>query len=101
VDHARKRCADKRGAGEPPLELDETRISTDRPWELVALDDALVELAKFDERKARVIELHYFGGLTQEEISTVCEIHVNTVSRDIRFSEAWLRRQLRAETQVE
>ena len=101
VDHARKRCADKRGAGERPLELDETRISTDRPWELVALDDALVELAKFDERKARVIELHYFGGLTQEEISTVCEIHVNTVSRDIRFSEAWLRRQLRAEMPAE
>ncbi len=101
VDHARKRCADKRGAGERPLELDETRISTERPWELVALDDALVELAKFDERKARVIELHYFGGLTQEEISAVCEIHVNTVSRDIRFSEAWLRRQLRAEMPAE
>jgi RNA polymerase sigma-70 factor, ECF subfamily len=101
VDHARKRCADKRGAGERPLELDETRISTDRPWELAALDDALVELAKFDERKARVIELHYFGGLTQEEISAVCEIHVNTVSRDLRFSEAWLRRQLRTETRAE
>ena len=97
VDHARKRGAEKRGAGERPVELDETRIATDRPWELVALDDALEELAKFDERKARVVELHYFGGLTQDEIAAVCEVHVNTVSRDLRFSEAWLRRQLRGD----
>lgn len=97
VDHARKRCAEKRGAGDRPSELDETRIATDRPWELVALDDALVELAKFDERKARVIELHYFGGLTQEEIAAVCDIHVNTVARDLRLSEAWLRRHLHGE----
>jgi RNA polymerase sigma factor (TIGR02999 family) len=97
VDHARKRGAEKRGDGERPVELDETRIATDRPWELVALDDALEELAKFDERKARVVELHYFGGLTQDEIAAVCEVHVNTVSRDLRFSEAWLRRQLRGE----
>jgi RNA polymerase sigma factor (TIGR02999 family) len=97
VDHARKRCAEKRGAGERPIELDETRIATDRPWELVALDDALKELAKFDERKARVVELHYFGGLSQEEIAVVCEVHVNTVARDLRISEAWLRQQLRGE----
>ena len=101
VDHARKRCAEKRGAGERPLEFDETRIATDRPWELVALDDALEALAKFDERKARVTELRYFGGLTQEEIAAVCDIHVNTVARDLRLSEAWLRRQLRTETQAE
>ena len=96
VDHARKRGADKRGAGERPVELDETRIAIERPEELVALDGALAELAKLDERKARITELHYFGGLTQEEIAAVCEIHVNTVARDLRFSEAWLRTQLRA-----
>lgn len=98
VDHARKRGAEKRGAGERPTELDETMLSSDRPWELVALDDALEELAKFDERKARITELHYFGGLTQEEIAVVCEIHVNTVARDLRLSEAWLRSRLRAES---
>ena len=95
VDHARKRCADKRGAGERPTELDETRVAIDRPWELVALDDALDELSKLDERKARVTELHYFGGLTQDEIATVCEVHVNTVARDLRLAEAWLRTRMR------
>ena len=96
VDHARKRGADKRGNGERPIELDETRIAADRPAELIALDDALSALAAFDARKARVIELHYFGGLTQDEIATVCEVHVNTVARDLRIGEAWLRNQLRA-----
>ncbi len=98
VDHARKRCADKRGAGERPAEFDETRVASDRPWELVALGDALEELAKLDERKARIVELHYFGGLTQEEIAAVCDVHVNTVARDLRLSEAWLRSQFRAQT---
>jgi RNA polymerase sigma factor (TIGR02999 family) len=95
VDHARKRCADKRGAGERPAELDETRIAVDRPWELVALDEALDELARTDERKARVTELHYFGGLTQDEIAAVCDVHVNTVARDLRLAEAWLRTRMR------
>jgi RNA polymerase sigma factor (TIGR02999 family) len=94
VEHARKRCAAKRGAGQPLLEFDEARIATDRPWVLVALDDALNELAKLDERKARVIELHYFGGLTHAQIAVACDIHVNTVARDLRLGEAWLRRQL-------
>ena len=96
VDHARKRCAEKRGGGERPVELTEARVATERPWELVALDEALEALAKFDERKARVIELHYFGGLTHDEIATVCEIHANTVARDLRVGEAWMRQQLRA-----
>jgi RNA polymerase sigma-70 factor (ECF subfamily) len=64
VDHARKRGAKKRGAGERPAEFDETRVAIDRPAVLVALDHALDELAEFDERKARVLELSYFGGLT-------------------------------------
>lgn len=96
VDHARKRGAEKRGAGVAPAELDETRVAIERPSELIALSDALDELVKFDERKARVTELHYFGGLTHEEIAVVCEIHVNTVARDLRLSEAWLRSHLRA-----
>jgi RNA polymerase sigma factor (TIGR02999 family) len=96
VDHARKRCTQKRGAGERPTEFDEMRVANERPQEVVALNDALEELEKFDERKARVIELSYFGGLTQDEIAAVCDIHVNTVARDLRLGEAWLRNQLRA-----
>jgi RNA polymerase sigma factor (TIGR02999 family) len=95
VDHARKRGADKRGAGERPAQFDETRVAIDRPSELVALDEALGELGKFDARKARITELHYFGGLTQDEIAAVCDVHVNTVARDLRLSEAWLRSRLR------
>jgi RNA polymerase sigma-70 factor, ECF subfamily len=94
VDHARRRCAEKRGGGNDPVAFDEMLVTTDRPWELVALDDALVDLAKFDERKARITEMHYFGGLTQEEIAAVCDLHVNTVSRDLRLSQAWLRARL-------
>jgi RNA polymerase sigma factor (TIGR02999 family) len=92
VDHARKRCAEKRGSGNELVEFDETKVSTDRPASLIALDEALERLAKVDERKARVTELHYFGGLTQEQIAVVCNVHVNTVARDLRLSEAWLGR---------
>lgn len=98
VDHARKRTADKRGGGERPVELDETQVAIERPEALIALDRALEELTKFDERKARITELHYFGGLTQEEIAAVCDVSVNTVARDLRSSEAWLRTQLRADS---
>ncbi|TMQ10994.1 MAG: sigma-70 family RNA polymerase sigma factor [Deltaproteobacteria bacterium] len=94
VDRARRRRADKRGSGDRPIALDENCIAIGRSWDLVALDDALEELAKHSERKARVVELYYFGGLTQEEIAAVCDVHVNTVARDLHFSEAWLRRHL-------
>jgi RNA polymerase sigma factor (TIGR02999 family) len=100
VDHARRRVRGKRGAGEPAIDLDETIVATDRPWELIALDEALEALAKLDPRKARVVELHYFGGLGHDEIAAVCEVHVNTVARDLRFSEAWLRRELGAGEQA-
>jgi DNA-directed RNA polymerase specialized sigma24 family protein len=97
ADRAHFFAIDKRGDGERPVELDETRMPVERPWELVALDGALGELARLDERKARIIELHYFGGLTQEEIAAVCDVHVNTVARDLRLGEAWLRSHLRAQ----
>jgi RNA polymerase sigma-70 factor (ECF subfamily) len=96
VDYARKRCRGKRGGGERPLDLDETIVATAHPFELIALDEALEALAKLDARKAQIVELHYFGGLAQEEIAAVCNVHVNTVARDLRFSEAWLRRELGA-----
>ena len=94
VDRARRRLARKRGAGNRPTALNETRIAIDQPGDIVALDEALEDLAKYNERKARVVELHYFGGLTHAEIAAVCDVHVNTVARDLDFSVAWLRRYL-------
>jgi len=94
VDHARKRSAEKRGAGAKPVTFDEQLIAGDRPSELVALDEALVALAALDDRKARAVELHYFGGLSQAEIAEVLDVHVNTVARDLRLAEAWLNRHI-------
>jgi RNA polymerase sigma factor (TIGR02999 family) len=94
VDHARKRSRGKRGGGERPIPLEEGIASSERPDELVALDDVLVALAEFDDRKARIVELHYFAGLTQAEIATALDVHVNTVARDLRLAVAWIQTQL-------
>jgi RNA polymerase sigma factor (TIGR02999 family) len=93
VDHARRRDAGKRGSGER-ITFDEGLVSAARPAELVALDGALQELARVDERKARAIELHYFGGLTQAELAEALGVHVNTVSKDLRLGEAWIQRYM-------
>lgn len=94
VDHARRRNAAKRASGATPVTFDESIVDTDRPEELVALDDGLEALAAFDERKARIVELVYFGGLTQVEVAELLELHVNTVARDLKLAEAWLHRAL-------
>lgn len=94
VDHARKRGAVRRGAGQAPLSLDEAIVAPDRAAEFIALDEALEHLAKDDERKARIVELHYFGGLTHAEIARLVDLSPATVARDLRFAEAWLRRHL-------
>lgn len=95
VDHARRHRAAKRGSGERDLSLDEAAIfSTERAESLVALDDALESLAEFDERKSRLIELRYFGGLSVEEISEVEETSVATVKRHMRTAEAWLHKEM-------
>ena len=91
VDHARQRQALKRGGGALKVTLDESLVSTQtRADELIALDEALEKLAAFDRRKADVVEMRYFGGLTMEEIAEVLKIHVNTVTRDWRAARAWL-----------
>ncbi len=94
VDSARKRSARKRGGGERPITFDDAALAAERPEALVALDDALSALAHLDERKAKAVELFYFGGLTRDEIASAQDVHVNTVSRDLRFAEAWLNRYL-------
>jgi RNA polymerase sigma factor (TIGR02999 family) len=91
VDHARNHQAAKRGSGGQKISLDEGLMVTDeRAAELVALDDALNELAAFDEQKGRIVELRFFGGLTIEETAEVLGIGTATVIREWRMAKAWL-----------
>jgi RNA polymerase sigma factor (TIGR02999 family) len=95
VDHARARRAEKRGGGERPAQLEEAAAyCADSPEDLLSLDRALEALAALDERKARLIELRYFGGLTPPETAEVMSISISTVSRELRSAEAWLRREM-------
>src|SRR5262245_9000225 len=95
VDHARAKVAAKRGGGQIKLEFKESLNYSDKmASQVVALDVALQALAQFDERKARVIELRYFGGLSIEETAEALSISIATVGREIRYAEAWLRRNL-------
>ena len=66
----------------------------DRSESLLALDDALQELAAVSPEKCRMIEMHFFGGMTQDEIATVMSMHVNSVSRHLRVAQAWLQSRL-------
>ncbi len=95
VDHARRRNARKRGSGERAVEIDENLGGAERPADLVALDDALKELAALDVRKAQAIELRFFGGMSHKEIAAVLEVHENTIIREMRLAEAWLARHLK------
>ena len=91
VDHARQRQALKRGGGAMKVTLDESAHAAEsRAVELLALDEALEKLAAFDKRKAEVVEMRYFGGLTMEEIADVLKVHVNTVTREWSAARAWL-----------
>ena len=94
IDHARKHLGPKHGGGKT-ISLDEVAvISDERASELVALDEALTTLGKVDDRKCRVVELRYFGGLSVEETATVLGVSVDTITRDWRRAKAFLRREL-------
>ena len=94
VDYARKRGTAKRG-GELHIPLDEAVLgSRARGVEVEALDEALTALSKIDQRKSRVVELRFFGGLSVEETAAVLEISEETVKRDWRAAKAWLFREL-------
>ena len=94
IDHARKHLGAQRSGGEK-LSLDDVAVvSGERARELVALDDALTSLTKVDERKGRVVELRYFGGLSVEETAEVLGVSVDTITRDWRRAKAFLRREL-------
>jgi RNA polymerase sigma-70 factor, ECF subfamily len=98
VDHARARCALKRGGGAIRVTLDEAALVTEeRAEELLALDEALEKLAEFDRRRSEIVEMRYFGGLTVEEIADVLKVHPNTVMRDWGAAKAWLYAELTTE----
>lgn len=97
VDYARSKQSDKRGGGREKVSLsDNAAFSFDRTDQLVALDEALKNLESLDERKCRVVELRFFGGLTNEEMAEVLKISSETVKRDWRFARNWLLRELAA-----
>src|SRR5262245_58199624 len=95
VDHARTRNYQKRGGAAQRVSLDEAAtLAEGRPAELIALDEALDELAKLDERKCRVVELRYFGGLSIEETAEALGVSVPTVTRDWNTAKVWLMREM-------
>ena len=95
VDYARKHRASKRGGNVQKVSIDEALIVSQNDLEkFITLDDALKQLATFDDRKCRVLEMRYFGGLSVEETAEALGISVATVGRDLRMAEAWLRREL-------
>jgi RNA polymerase sigma factor (TIGR02999 family) len=97
VDHARRRISAKRGSGAQKVSIEESVSFTPGPnREIEALDDALNALATFDPRKAKVIELRFFGGFSVDETAQALDISVATVGREQRLAEAWLHREMAA-----
>lgn len=95
VDYARSKQSEKRGGGRQRVPLaDGIALGPDRSLELVALDDALKTLESLDPRKSQVVELKFFGGLTNEQMAEVLKISTETVKRDWRFARNWLLREL-------
>ena len=95
VDYARGYTAEKRGGAAEKIALEGAFVFVkNRPSEMIALDEALVELAKIDPRRSRVVELKFFGGLTTEEIAEILSVHPNTVLRDWNLARAWLKTQI-------
>lgn len=95
VDFARQRLSRKRGGDLKRVELEEALdFSLDKSANLVALDEVLKDLAVLSERQARVVELKFFGGLTEDEIAAVLDVSPATVRRDWQCARAWLHREL-------
>ncbi len=95
VDHARARAADRRGGIQQQISLDKILIpSQNRSIDVLALNEALERLTTFDARQGRIVELHFFGGLTFEEIALILSLSGRTVKRDWGMARAWLRIEL-------
>ena len=98
VDFARSRKYDKRGGGAVHVELEEAlHVTAIADPDLVAVDEALQRLAAFDERKSKVVEFRFFGGLSVEETADALDISAETVMRDWKLAKAWLLRELGTE----
>lgn len=99
VDYARRRQFQKRGGGALQVTLgDAEKIAIERTPDLVALDEALTSLARIDERRSRVVELKFFGGLSIEETAEVLKVSPTTVERDWIVAKAWLHKTLVSES---
>jgi RNA polymerase sigma factor (TIGR02999 family) len=99
IDMARSRRSEKRGGGAFIVALDEApEVTASSHADVIAVDDALKALALVDERKSRVVELRFFGGLSVEETAEVLKISPETVARDWRLSKAWLLREMGGQT---
>jgi RNA polymerase sigma-70 factor, ECF subfamily len=95
VDYARERNADKRGGGIRPLTIDEgIAIAEDQIELALAVDGCLTRLAALDSRQAEIVEMRFFGGLTEEEIAEALQVSVRTVKRDWTIARAWLHAEL-------
>lgn len=96
VDFARQRASRKRGGALAHVEFDDALVfSPEKSDDLIFLDEALNSLAKLSERQSRIVELKFFGGLTEEEIAEVLKISPATVSRDWKFARVWLYKQVK------
>jgi len=95
IDYARARLADKRGGGQPMVTFNEELYAGDRNAEqLIELDRALHKLEEFDKTQSQIVDYHFFGGLTHQEIAEVLGISVATVGREWRLARAWLSKEL-------
>lgn len=98
IDHARTKATEKRGGTAVRLSLEDVQAPLEqRASDLVALDEALRRLAEIDDRKARIVELRFFGGLTEEEIAAILEVSRRTVLREWKTARLWLYRELNQE----
>jgi len=94
VDHARSRSRIKRGGGVQVVSLAEQAVMSNDVAEVIALDDALKNLAEMDPRKAQIVEMKFFGGLTNDEVAEVLKVTTRTVEREWRKAKAWLHRAI-------
>jgi RNA polymerase sigma factor (TIGR02999 family) len=94
VDHARRRLRAKRGGGAQMVSLADEAVMYQEVAEVIALDDALNNLAELDPRKSQIVEMKFFGGLTNEDVAEVLKVTTRTVEREWRKAKAWLHRAI-------
>jgi RNA polymerase sigma factor (TIGR02999 family) len=94
VDHARRRRAQKRGSDRISPLLETIQLPSERPADVIALDQALGRLSSIDNRKSNLVEMHFFAGMTAQEIADSESIPVHTVRRELRIAQAWLHKEL-------